>query len=363
MSRLSDSLTIGSPGALADIQLSARGVRKIDTTKVTELLDRVRWDDLQTLRLLSSRRSFRSAAESMSLSVNTLRSRLDRLEKALATTLFARSSDGLELTADGRAVVDVAQSMYSASAQLPRGRGNRVLVHEEKLSICASEGVGTFWLTPRLLDLRQRLNGMTVSLDCFSDQSKLQPREHDISVGFERPTDPDAVSFRAATMHMVPYASHDYIARHGEPTSLDEIEGHKCIQQDAPGLNYDILQHFLGTESMKTVTQFRVNSSFALFWAVSSGIGIAGLPTYISGLSNRIRPLNMPIRLKFDLWISYHGSSRGSWPVRLGVDWLRDSFDSRRYPWFREAFVDPSDIDVEPLAVDSFGLLDHLVDG
>jgi DNA-binding transcriptional LysR family regulator len=299
----------------------------------------------------------------MSLSVNTLRSRLDRLEKALATTLFARRSDGLELTAEGRAVVEVAQSMYSASSQLPSGRGNRVLLREDALSICASEGVGTFWLTPRLLDLRQRLNGMTVSLDCFSDQSKLQPVAHDISVGFERPTDPDAVSFKAATMHMVPYASHDYIDRFGELLSLDDIAGHKCIQQDAPGLNYDILQHFLGTDSMKEVTQFRVNSSFALFWAVSSGIGIAGLPTYISALSNRIRPLNMPIRLKFDLWISYHGTSRGSWPVRLAVDWLRDSFDSRRYPWFREAFVNPSDIDLAALAVDSFAQFDHLVDG
>lgn len=299
----------------------------------------------------------------MGLSINTLRSRLNRLEKALATTLFARSSDGLELTAEGRAVVEVAQTMYSASSQLPRGLGNRVLVHQDTLSICASEGVGTFWLTPRLLDLRQKLNGMTVSLDCFSDQSKLLPREHDISVGFERPADPEAVSFKAATMHMVPYASHDYIDSFGELTSLDDIAGHKCIQQDAPGLSYDILQHFLGTDSTKTVTQFRVNSSFALFWAVSSGIGIGGLPTYISALSNRIRPINMPIRLKFDLWISYHGSSRGSWPVRLAVDWLRDAFDARRYPWFREIFVDPVDFDVPPLAVDSFAQLDHLVDG
>jgi DNA-binding transcriptional LysR family regulator len=350
-------------GAGSVVQFFERGVQKIDTQRVRLLLDRVRWDDLHALRYIADRRSFRSAAETMGISLNTVRARLARLEQSLGITLFARKKEGLEITAAGRSVLDIAESMFTVSEQLPRASGNRILARDGQLSICASEGIASFWLSPKLMALRDQLDGLLVSLDSFSDQSKLVPSEHDISIGFAQPADLDTVSFKIATVHMIPYASLDYLEQHGEPSSLDEISGHKCVQQLAPGLKYDILDHFLGSEATGAAVQYRVNSSFALLWAVTSGVGIAGLPTYVSTLSDQIRPVNLPIRLKFDLWASYHSSSRESQPVKTAIKWLKSCFDPVRYPWFMNHFVHPSEVGFFEFDQGTARMFDHLIDG
>jgi DNA-binding transcriptional LysR family regulator len=360
---VSESVWLSEEAGGDVIQIPARGVQPIAHQEIVELVDRIRWDDLHFMRAIADATSLRQSASTLGISPNTVRARVARLERALGTTIFFRDRNGLKITAEGQAVLKIAIDMGAVSGNLLLGEGNNALVKQGEIRICASEGIGTFWLTPRLIQLKAALPDLLVSLDSFSDQNKIAPREHDISIGFTRPKDQEAVVAKVGTVHIMPFASEAYLKTYGEPKTLDEVMGHQCVQQDAPGLNYDALSMFVGTEEAKRVVSIRVSSSYSLFWAVASGTGIGALPTYIRAISKRVYPIALPIHLKFDLWMSYNRAARHSLPLRAAVDWVRASFDPVKYPWFADNFIHPDlfgDIIHDSQVVPIF---DHLIDG
>jgi DNA-binding transcriptional LysR family regulator len=359
---VSDCVSLAEGELLDAIQNSEQGVQTLAHDKIADLLDRVNWSDLHIMRSVADATSLRRAAQDLGMSVNTVRARVARLEASLGTVVFARSRDGLRITAEGRSVLHVANEMRSASTRLPHGQGNNVLVKDGEIRICASEGVGTFWLTPKLLELKEKLPNLIVSLDSYSDQSRLRLNEHDVSVGFDRPTDQDAIVTKLATLHFMPFASDQYLRERGIPASLDDMAGHQCVQQEAPGMNYDAMRFFFSADMMRQLVAIRVSSSYSLYWAVASGVGIGALPTYARAISRRVQPLDLPIRLKFELWLSYGQAAKASQPVRHTIQWLRACFDPVRYPWFSEHFVHPNDFGDPFPDAQVIPIFDHLVD-
>lgn len=344
------------------VQNSERGVQESESRELVALLDRVHWDDLDVFRKLGDVTSLRRASTLLKLSLNTIRSRIDRLEADLGTRLFVRDRDGLKITAEGRIVLQIANDMRRASVGLPMGKGNNVLVRDGEIRLCVSEGVGTFWLTPRLLELKALLPDLVVSLDSFADQKAILTNTYDISLGFKRPEDAEAIVSKIATIHIMPFASANYLEQRGTPKTLDDMVGHDCVQQDAPGIKSDAINLFFGTELVKDFVRIRVGSSYSLFWAIASGGGIGPLPTYINAISNRVVPVDLPIQLKFELWASYSRAAQHSRPVRATMDWLRHSFDARRYPWFGDRFIHPRDFAAQAGSLHVTPLLDHLID-
>ncbi len=363
---ISGSVIVCEQGNGHIMQYSEQGVQLPEqgesNPKISDLIVQLNWDDLQLLNEVASQCSFRKAAIRMRLSVNTVRARIDRLEAALRTTVFRRGSAGVMITAEGQTVLQIAARMQAASVHLPLGRGDRSLVKDGELRICASEGLATFWLTPRLLELKKQLPELIISLESTSDQTRLTPDNHDLSIGFVRPSQMSMVTSKIGTVHMMPFASDGYIRNFGMPQTIDDLSAHQCVQQDAPGLSYDTLRYFLGESQAREVVTFRVSSSYSLFWAVASGIGIGALPTYIRAISKRVQPIDVPIRPRFELWLSYKEEARRSDPVRIANRWVRSCFDPQVYPWFRDEFVHPADF--EPLVEDRqvIPIFDHLID-
>jgi len=360
---VSSSVTLSERQKIEALQLSERPVRKFDHSQLQAVLAKVRWDDLHTFHDLASQPSIRKAARSLGIAPNTIRARITRLEHDLGTLLFLRDREGLHLTVDGEMVVDVARDMRSHSAGLPFGNGNHALVNAGQIRICASEGLGTFWLTPRLPKLKAQVPDLVVALDSYSNQDEILPARHDVAVGFARPTDPDLIVARLGFVHMIPFASEDYIRRRGAPCNFEDAIGHDCIQQEASGLNYDALRLFMGDSLTDQLVNFRVSSSYSLFWAIASGLGIGALPTYIRSLSRKVIPVPLPIQLKFEIWMSYNRGARDSVPLRAAVNWLRSCFDPQLFPWFGEEFVHPDQFNASYEDSQVIPLFDHLIDG
>ena len=119
---VSDSVTLEDALQSEAIQNTERGVQFRASPPLRNLLDRVNWDDLHVLRNVADAVSLRRAALDLGLSVNTVRSRISRLETALNTTMFARDRHGFHITAEGRTVLSVANEIRSISAGSSRPR-------------------------------------------------------------------------------------------------------------------------------------------------------------------------------------------------------------------------------------------------
>ena len=82
------------------------------------------------------------------------------------------------------------------------------------------------------------------------------------------------------------FASKDYLERHGTPTKAEDLDHHDIIvygeEIPAPVTDLDWLLEAGGSAGTRREPTLRVNSVYAIYRAVRSGLGIGALPHYLS---------------------------------------------------------------------------------
>src|SRR4051812_40892254 len=124
------------------------------------------WDSVRIFLEIVRRGSFRSAAEHLGLSVNVLRRRIDELEHQMGAALVTRHVDGVRATTEGEQVFAAAEQMEVASFNLMRARDRAVPSFTGEVRIAVTEGLGTFWLAPRLVEFQKSYPRLLVDLSC-----------------------------------------------------------------------------------------------------------------------------------------------------------------------------------------------------
>lgn len=300
------------------------------------------WDDLRLFLLVSEVGSLRTAAARERVAVNTVRARLARLEEGVGERLLSRTPQGIALTEAGLHLRKLALAMQTAAVpadDVAAGAG----AGPRELTVVASEALGSGWLAPRLFDLQREDPALTMTMICDNDLAADHSSRCDIQVGWQIPSNPDLIVSRLCSIHFMPFASRDYLARRGIPQTPHDLLRHSFIEQASPGVKSHLLDQLVGNERPPGFMPLRTNSSFALFWAVASSNGIAFMPTYSAVLADMLVPIDLPFQLKFDLFYSYKLEARSSRIVMSGIDWLKRCFDSELHPWFRAEFVHPRD--------------------
>lgn len=306
--------------------------------------ERVSWDDLRLFASAAGHQSFRQAAFALKTASSTVTRRIERLETELGVRLFDRVPEGVVLTADGRQVLAAVQEMTRASlgvrAALDRDTASRGLIR------CAvTEGIGTFWLLPKLGEYHARSPYTIVDLRCAMDSADLLRLEADVSIQLVQPTNPDLLVRRLGYLHIYPFAARSYIEKHGAPGNPLELFQHRIVDQTSPQFADGVLQGYLGAVDLEGVVSVRTNASTAHFYAVELGIGIGGLPTYAIPLGADVIPLDIGLHHRVDVWLAYHPEVRRVQRVVDFIDWLIEQFDPIRFPWFREEFIHPNAFD------------------
>ena len=300
------------------------------------------WDDFRMFSYLAEEGSFRAAASKLKLSVNTVRAKVARIEDRTGEALLLRGFDGVRLTPAGVRLRDIALSMRGA-AVADGIEASSFRKQADELRIGTSEGLGSGWLTPRLLDLQQNFPDLTMTMICDNDLLRDNDENVDIGVVWKVPKNPNLIVSKLATMHFMPFASRDYVKKFGVPRDADDLLNHRFIEQVSPGVRSELLDQLVGTGRPAGFLPIRTNSSLAVFWAVANGAGIAYMPTYAKALVSKLMPIDLPFRLKFDVFYYYHPEARKCHIVRAGIEWLKQCFDPAENPWFRPEFVHPND--------------------
>jgi hypothetical protein len=67
------------------------------------------------------------------------------------------------------------------------------------------------------------------------------------------------------------------------------------------------------------------------------------IPDYASALGGKIIPLEVELRRRYDIWLSYHPGNGRIPLIQKMIDWLVDTFNPAKFPWFKDEFVHPSE--------------------
>ena len=303
------------------------------------------WDLVRIFLAVARTGSFRAAAAQLNMSANFLSKRISVLENAYKTPLMTRHVDGIRLTPEGEAVLDAAKRMEEASFGLDRAlsRATPALTGEVRLAV--TEGLGTFWLAPRLVEFQRVYSGLLVDLKCEMRSADVLRLEADVAVQLEEPANPNLKRVKIGRLHIMPFVSPSYVEIYGMPTDLDDLQqNHRMvIQESEQTKGKEMYERHAAREQLGFVAM-RNNVSSAHVWAVSKGAGIGWLPTYIPAIAGPLIPLDLGVQFPLDIWLTYHPDAKRIPRVKQLIDWTIQAFDGRKYPWFRDEFVHPDDL-------------------
>ncbi|MBP1852421.1 DNA-binding transcriptional LysR family regulator [Rhizobium halophytocola] len=186
-----------------------------------------RLDRMQLFTRVVERRSFSAAAADLSLARSTATEAIKQLEADIGVRLLERTTRHVTPTLDGEAyyrrclqiLADIEDADSAFRDAKPRGL-LRIDAHPLLTRTFLLPELGSFLARYPDLDLHIGQGDRLVDLvregvDCVLRAGEL--------------TDSGLIARRLATITEVTCASPDYLARHGTPESLKDLEGHLCV--------------------------------------------------------------------------------------------------------------------------------------
>lgn len=332
-----------------------------DPPLAPDKLKRIDWHELELVLHVIEAGSVRAGAARTGHAIGTIRRRLGRIEDKLGAAIAERSASGFILTRAGKQLIQRARDMERSWSSAERIKAGDALQGRERVRIAVTEGLGTYWLMPRLVEFQERHPHLDVELICDMRAFDILSDACDIAVQLEAPPD-GAHARRIGTLHLMPFASDRYLQTTGVPRSVDEWPRHRLVWQEADQVASHLLPYILGTADPAGLIAIRTNTSSAHFRAVASGGGIGILPTYARAVSRRVRPLDVGLYLRREIFCLTSNEQAVTQGVQSALDWLAQSFDGNLYPWFRDDFVHPRDFEQALSSSNVISLFEGFID-
>lgn len=314
--------------------------------------------------------SFTKAADTLGLPRASVTTTIQNLEAALGVRLLQRTTRKLNLTLDGAAYLEGAtrilqdleevESSFTSARKTPRGR----------LRVDMPGSIGRLVIIPAIHEFHSAYPEIELMLGLSDRPIDLIQEGVDCVLRVGELQDSSLIARRVGAFRPVTCASPSYLAAHGTPTTLEELERHVSVKYFSrtgklhePSFERDGKDH-----EVKMAGTVSVNDADAYVTCGVEGLGIVqaarfmALPHLRSGALVEIlaeyRPALMPISALYPQ--NRHLSPK----VRVFVDWIAEIFE--RCPLMqgedlpldacRGEAVRPAKPEKLPVAVDSVAM-------
>jgi len=140
------------------------------------------WDDLRLFLACADHGSSRKAAEALGLTSTTVMRRIDRLEDQVGFVLFVRHQGGLRISDEGRSLLNDVREMERLSFNVFRRAAHTGPNPVGIVRVAVTEGVGTYWVMPKLIHFQNTYRRLTVELRCAMEMADIARLEADIAI-------------------------------------------------------------------------------------------------------------------------------------------------------------------------------------
>lgn len=179
--------------------------------------------------------SFSAAGRSLRMSPAVVSYRILALERHLNCRLFNRSTRKLSLTEQGRSFyessLEVRDAVERAEARVASGGA----APQGSLKVTAPLGLGRRVIAPLVPRFRLKHPEINVQLRLSDYLVDLFTEAVDVAVRMAVLSDSSLIVRKIGDIDRVLCASPDYLARHGSPKSVKDLEMHQCLLLRFPG--------------------------------------------------------------------------------------------------------------------------------
>lgn len=280
------------------------------------------WELWRSFLAVTETGSLSAAARSLRLTQPTLGRHVDALEATLGAPLFTRSRHGLQPTSLALSLVPHAEAMASAADSLLRTASGEAEGERGTVRLAASEIVGIEVLPAMLGRFREAHPGIVLELTLSNRNEDLLRRDADIAVRMVRPQQAALVARRIGAIGIGLYAKRDYLARHGNPSGVEDLSAHCVIGVDRDRAVLEAIR-IGGVRVTHDLLSYRCDSDVGQLAAVRAGVGIGICQHGVAARDPDLLPvLPDQFDLSLDMWLAMHEDLRHSRRVRLLFDHL-----------------------------------------
>jgi len=260
------------------------------------------WDDLRYYLAVAREGSTIAAGRALQVNQSTVHRRLAALERRIGRPLVKRQPTGYRLTELGEEMVVHAEAVERA-----------VLAFEQHLEASRRDVVGVVRITcpeplvyritqSSLLDrFHARHPAIRVEFVMSDKYLDLAKGEVDIALRSGDTDDNELVGRKVADSIWAVYASQKYVALHGSPARVEDLERHPLVGFDDTMANHRAAQ-WLRRVAPNGKIVARNNSVLGLLYAVKAGIGVAPLPTALGDAEEDLVRVLEPVPELARIW-------------------------------------------------------------
>lgn len=235
--------------------------------------------------------SYTRAAEALDMSRTRVSRQVMALEESLGARLIQRTTRRLHLTEAGESylmrALGILQALDEAAAEVGQGTGDV----RGRLRINGPMSFGTRYLAPLVAQFMHTYPALEVRLDLNDRRVDLLEEGYDLAIRIGSLPDSSLVSRRLTRCQLLFCASPEYLAIHGEPSSVKALSEHRCLRYRSGQQSADWQ---IATQSLTVNGPLESNNGDVLTHAAEAGLGIAQQPSFLvtdSIASGRLVPI------------------------------------------------------------------------
>ncbi|WP_047534417.1 LysR family transcriptional regulator [Methylotenera sp. N17] len=275
--------------------------------------------------------SFTRAADALGLPKASISQAIQQLETKLETQLLHRTTRKVQLTPDGQLFYERGKDVLSeldelASLFLTDDRSVQGVIRVDMSHPMARQLV-----IPHLPEFFQKYPNLHIELNSSDRHVDLIAEGYDCVIRTGNLADSGLIVRKVGEMRQTNFVSPAYIAAHGEPKELKDLDKHLLVHYNVSGgQKFDAFEYWDGQQCQKVSMQSRitVNNTDAYRAACIAGLGVMQAPLLgaqeylltgqlVEVLKNYTAP-PMPVS------ILYPHRRNLSKRVRILMDWLSD---------------------------------------
>jgi DNA-binding transcriptional LysR family regulator len=285
----------------------------------------MQWDGISEFVYVAENESFTLASKKMAISTAQVSRQVSALEKRLNIKLFYRTTRKVSLTEEGRIFYQHCRSVLDGLDAAERAITNLQTKPQGKIKLTAPVAYGEKQILPLVNDFLKQYSDVEVSAYLSNQQVDLVEEGYDLAIRLGKLGDSTMMAKKLGKRTNYVCASPDYLAKHGVPHSISELNKHSCLLGT---LDYWNFIESGREKSLRVTGRLRYNNGYSLTDAALKGLGIVQLPDYyvekqiengelVTLLDNYRAPDE-------GIWAVYPQNRHLSPKIRLLVDYLAE---------------------------------------
>lgn len=241
--------------------------------------------EIRAFCVVAEGRSFVNAARLLGKSPSAITRAIQSLEEALGVALVVRTTQRVGLTPAGERYFTHARQILELHAQAEQDLQEASAGFQGLIRFSAPEALGFRFLPERIAEFTRSHPG--VQMDLILTDRMLDPlhEQLDFCIRGNFPQSSELIGYPLWSYRRHLYASPDYLARHGSPTTPEALAEHAILVHTGPRVLKDWYFQAEAGGPIRRIhmpARHRFSSGIALYQSACLGLGVARLANWLA---------------------------------------------------------------------------------